>query len=175
MTQGRPENWIEPLARENAKIRWGFSNFAGAKRLYNEEGDHNFTIDLTQTEAEKLITDGWNVRQRPAREEGEPDEYTLKVSISDKFDMPAIYFIRGGRKFPVEYMAELNNIRPNMVSSIDFIAEPGKPWEDEKASIEAGYPIMKRTAYLKEMYVNMVESQLGSKYSDYEEVRTTSD
>lgn len=124
MTQQKPEGWIDDLEIENANIKWAFSHFAGEKDLFNKEGDHNFVVILPEPEAKRLYDIGWNVKEKPGREEGDPNEYHLDVKISAQFGMPMIYFIKSGRKFSVDSAAELKQIRRDTCENIDVIIQP---------------------------------------------------
>lgn len=158
----KPEGWIEDLEVENAQIKWAFSHFAGEEDLYNDKGDHNFVIIVPGPDAEQLRAIGWNVKEKAPYEEGDEPENHLDVKISDKYGMPKIYYIKNGRKFRVENKGELADIRRDAVEQIDVILQPSRWVNGARTGI---------TAYVKEMYVSIKESRLGSKYSDMDEVR----
>jgi hypothetical protein len=163
MTDTKPEGWIDDLEVENAQIKWAFSHFAGEKDLYNEEGNHNFVIIVpTVQEAEALRAIGWNVKEKAPYEEGDDPEQHLEVKISDKYGLPKIYFIKGGRKYRVENKAELADIRRDVVTQIDVILQPSRWVNGARTGI---------SAYVKEMYVTMKESRFDSKYASLDEVR----
>lgn len=164
MTQQKPEGWIDDLEIENANIKWAFSHFAGEKDLFNKEGDHNFVVILPEPEAKRLYDIGWNVKEKPGREEGDPNEYHLDVKISAQFGMPMIYFIKSGRKFSVDSAAELKQIRRDTCENIDVIIQPSISDKWERADGGRGV-----SAYVKEMYVTIRQSRFGEKYDDYEE------
>lgn len=68
------------LMIDNAKII--FRNFAGAGTKFNREGDRNFAVIIDNIEAaNRLQADGWNVKIKPPREEGDAPFMYLPVKI----------------------------------------------------------------------------------------------
>lgn len=155
--------WINDLEIDDAQIKWAFSHFAGEKATFNDAGDHNFTVILPEESALDLmaIPDGWNIKKHEPREEGDPPEYTLKVKISYKYEQPAIYILKGTRRFRATE-EDLADIKRSTCERVDVIISPSR-WVNPKG--ETGV-----TAYVKEMYVLIRESRFAEKYADYEEV-----
>ena len=80
-----------------------FRNFRGERGRFNAEGDRSFALVIDDEEiADRLSEEGWNVKIRPARAEGEdPFMYlTVKVKFSDYG--PTAYLITNGRKTKLE-------------------------------------------------------------------------
>ena len=154
--------WIDDLEIEDAEIKWAWSHFNGAADTFNDEGDHNFVIVLPEEWALQLmeIPDGWSIKQHPPREEGDPPEYTLKVKISYKYEQPAIYIIKGNRRFRAE-QSDLADIKRSTCERIDVIVTPSR-WVSPRG--ETGV-----TGYVREMYVKIRESRFAEMYSDYED------
>jgi hypothetical protein len=65
-------------------VRIIFRNFAGEERMFNAEGDRNFTVVLPEDIGEQMLKDGWNVKRLRPREEGEEGDLSLKVKVSFK-------------------------------------------------------------------------------------------
>lgn len=85
---------VPPLRIENARIIW--RNFSGSQKRYNAEGLRNFHVVLDQPTASVLLKDGWNIKSHPAREEGEPEWYSLKVAV--RFDnYPPSIIMKSGK------------------------------------------------------------------------------
>ena len=58
------------LEIEDARII--FRNFAGLGSRYNREGDRNFAVIIPNEDIkDQLVADGWTVKIKPPREEGE--------------------------------------------------------------------------------------------------------
>jgi hypothetical protein len=97
------------LEVNNAQIIRGgsFCNFEGRGDKYNREGDRNFAIRIPNEEiAQQLMDDvneygvGWNVKIRPAREEGEEPFIFLKIKLKYNRETgrgPAVYLETNGK------------------------------------------------------------------------------
>lgn len=94
---------LPPLRLENVRLVW--KNFAGAKKQYNAEGLRNFHVVIDEPTAKLLRRDGWNIKDHKAREEGEPDWYSLKVHV--RFD-----------NFPPSIILKNGNIRTQVDESM---------------------------------------------------------
>jgi len=92
-------NKLPPLRLDNVRIIW--RNFSGIQKRYNAAGLRNFHVILDQETAELLKADGWNIKNHPAREVGEPEWYTLKVAV--RFD-----------NFPPNIILKHGNVRTQL-------------------------------------------------------------
>lgn len=153
--------WINDLELEDVQVKWPFSHFDGRKDTFNEEGDHNFTVVLPEDQARELmeIPNGWNIKERAGREEGDPPEFTLKIKISYKYEEPAIYFLKGNRRFRATE-EDLVDIKRSTCERIDVICSPSRWVQPDRTGV---------TAYVKEMYVKIRESRFAEMYSDYDD------
>lgn len=163
----RPAGWIEEAELEDISVKWAFSHFDGKADTYNDEGDHNFTINLDEKQAQEMLRDGWNVKTRAGYEEGDPDEYHLEVKISFRYDDPLIFLVKDNgvskRKVRAQ-ITDLKDIRRSTTEKIDVIL---KPHRSRKWQLPDGRDGC--TAYVKEMYAVIKESRFSAKYDDYEE------
>ena len=143
------------LQIDDARIT--YRNFAGRGDKYNREGDRNFALIIPDQEiADALLNEGWNVKIKPPREEGDtPFMYiTVKVKFSD-FG-PHIYLVTGKRmnKLDEESVACLDNI------SIGGVNLDIRPFDWTMPNGQCG-----RTAYLQSIkVVQRVDDRFSDEY-----------
>lgn len=66
--------------------RGSYRNFSGIKTDFNKAGNRTFSIFLPQETAEILQNEGWHVKYKPARMEGQNDRWQLDVAVGfDRF------------------------------------------------------------------------------------------
>lgn len=132
-------------------------NFAGAPSKFNREGDRNFSLVIEDQElADKLIEEGWNVKIKPPREEG--DEPFMFLPVKVKFGergLPA-YLISGSRKVDLteDTIECLDNVD---ILSVDLDIRP----YDWDVNGKTG-----RTAYLQSIHVTQEVDRFAERYSD---------
>ena len=130
-------------------------NFAGKPNQYNEAGDRNFCVLLEEEKAQELKEEGWNVKKR-TYEDGEVVFY-LPVGVRFDFFPPKIVLINSHSRVNLDEttVKELDEVE---IENIDMIIRP------------YNYEAMGRTgvkAYLKTMFVTIVEDELEKKYADW--------
>ena len=75
---------------DNARII--YRNFAGAPSKFNREGDRNFAIVIEDQDiADALTEQGWNVKIKPPREEGDDPFMFLPVKVKFNDRGPRVY------------------------------------------------------------------------------------
>lgn len=145
---------IPDIIQENAKIV--HRNFAGATSTYNPTGKRTFSLVIEDPElAAKLIDDGWLVKRfKNARNDGEEPGYFLPVQVSYKAYPPKIYIVN---KDNVRLLREdeIKEIDDFEIANVDLDVRP-YCWEVRG---ESGV-----TAYLKSMYITIVEDVFADKY-----------
>lgn len=121
-----------------------YRNFAGAPSKFNREGDRNFAIVIPDEEtADALEAEGWNIKRKPPREEGDVPFMTLSVKVKFNERGPAVYLESGS----VQRMLKESTV--DMLDNID-IAEVDldiRPYDWEVNGKEG------RTAYLQSIHV----------------------
>jgi hypothetical protein len=135
-----------------------FKNFAGKGDMYNREGDRKFALRITSKEiADELSAQGWNVRVKPPRIEGEDPLMYLDVKVKFSEFGPPVYLESGDavNKLDENTIGCLDRIRIGRVD-LDI-----RPFDWELPGGKRG-----RSAYLQGMRViQRVDDRFASMYS----------
>lgn len=120
-------------------------NFSGAGSKFNRDGDRNFSLVIEDQDlANKLIEEGWNVKIKEPRDEGDiPFMYLpVKVKFSDRG--PSVYLKSGP-----ENCVRLTEDTIDCLDDIDILGVDLdiRPY-DWEVNGKSG-----RTAYLQSIYV----------------------
>lgn len=146
------------LVMEDARIV--FRNFAGKEGRYNREGDRNFCVLLDDNVAKQMERDGWNIKALRAREEGDPEQPYIQVTIGFKIRPPRIVMITSqGRSVLEEDMIEILDWVD--IKSVDLTIRPYEWSVNGKHGLKA---------YLKTLYVIIHEDPLDLKWSHLDEL-----
>jgi hypothetical protein len=151
------------VSLENVRIV--FRNFAGRQEKYNDAGKRNFALVLDSVTADFLEKEGWNVKRKPPKEEGEDEFCFLSVTVSYKGRPPRLVVIsnRGKNRTNLdEDTAEMLDYAE--IDKIDLIIRP----YDWTMNGNRG-----RKAYLKTIYATIHEDDLDLKYADLREIAMT--
>ena len=146
---------------ENANIIW--LNLSGNRTEYNAQGDRNFNIHLTQEQADQLAADGWNVKCKPARKEDpdSEDRCVLKVNVKFAYKPPRVVMVGNVTRKETLLDEELIGLLDDAeINKVDLVFVPYF-WDIRG---EVGV-----SAYLKTMYVEVIEDELELKWSHKEE------
>lgn len=161
----------EKRVTENFKVEGAtiiYKNFQGKKTDFNEEGNRNFGVLISDDDAVKLSNDGWNVKQLKPRED-DPDQYRQPwLPVKVKFgDIPPIVYVITKDS---EGKAKKTKLDEETVGQLDW------------ANIEYcdmiirpyNYPAMRGkeagiSAYLKSLYVTIRQDDLELKYGSIPE------
>jgi hypothetical protein len=139
-----------------------FRNFSGKEGKYNREGDRNFCVLLDPEFAAQLDSDGWNVKALRAREEGDPDQPYLQVSVGFKNRPPLIVMITSrGRTTITE--DELDILDWIDIKHVDMTIRPYSWSVRDNTGIKA---------YLKSLFITIEEDELQIKYADIPEANS---
>jgi len=137
---------------ENARI--GFNNFSGKEGKFNKAGDRNFSIFLEDDVARELERDGWNVKWLKPRNEDDEPQAILQVKVMFGKVPPTILLIGSKGR------TQLNEDNVNIldwaeIKNVDVIIRPYEWTVNGQNGVKA---------YLKKMYITLVEDELEKKY-----------
>lgn len=140
------------LTIEDATLIW--RNFEGREGPFNGKGERGFSVVLTPEMAETLAKDGWNVKTKDPREDGDENLYTLPVKVSYKYRPPRVVMIAGTNRTDLhEDMVEVLDFAD--IAMVDLIVN-AFAWDVQgKSGIKA---------YLKTIFVTVNEDELERKY-----------
>lgn len=141
------------LQIDNAKI--AFRNFSGEGSKFNREGDRNFAVIIpTEEMADQLVADGWNVKIKAPREEGDEPFMFLPVKVKFNGRGPHIYVQTGAalNQISEERVGEIDDLD---ISSVDLDVRPYE-WD---VNGKVG-----RTAYLRSMKVVQNIDRFAAEY-----------
>ena len=134
-----------------------YRNFAGVGSKFNREGDRNFAVRIPDTElADKLVEEGWNVKIKDPKEEGDLPFMFLPVKIKFNDRGPVVYLKTGRNmvKLDEESIGCLDNID---ILGVDLDIRP-YDWE---VNGKTG-----RTAYLQSICVTQDIDRFAARYEE---------
>lgn len=131
-------------------------NFEGRKEKYNKEGDRNFGAVIPTELADQLVAEGWAVKCKPPREEGDEPLCFLSISLRFDFFPPRMFIVtsRGKTSLDEETCRMLDWAE---ISNVDLIVRPYNWSVDDETGTKA---------YLKSIWVTIEETPLDVKYAD---------
>lgn len=136
-----------------------FRNFSGRGSKFNRDGDRNFAVVIPDQElADALMEEGWNVRIKPAREEGDVPFMYLPVKVKFNDRGPHVYLKTGTslNKLDEETIGILDDVD---IMNVDLDIRP-YDWEvNDKTG---------RTAYLQSISVTQEVDRFYQRYAEEE-------
>lgn len=139
---------------ENARI--GFRNFSGKEGKFNPAGRRNFCVFLETDLARTLESDGWNIRWLQPRDEEEEEQAYLQVAVSYDNIPPKIILVSSNGKSKLDEDS-VNILDWAEIENVDLIIRPYNWDVNGKSGVKA---------YVKSMYVTLVEDEFEGKYMD---------
>lgn len=145
------------LRIEEARI--AFRNFRGIGNQFNREGDRNFAVVIPDQEtADILMDNGWNVKIKPAREEGDTPFMFLTVKIKFNSRGPRCYVVSNGNQVKLRE-ENVGMIDTMDIDKVDMIIRP-YDWEMRGST--------GRTAYLEDIEVLQRVDYFAARYAGEE-------
>lgn len=121
-----------------------YRNFRGEGDRFNREGDRNFAVVIPDQEiADELKNDGWNVKIKAPREDGDQPFMYLPVKVKFNDRGPYCHLITGRNRIKLDE-SSISCLDKIYISSVDLDIRP-YDWE---VSGNTG-----RTAYLQSIRV----------------------
>lgn len=153
-----PRN-LGTITIEDAQIL--YANFSGKVSQFNQGGDKNFCVLLTEEMANVLSEDGWNVKATKPREEGDEPRPYLKVTLGYKFKPSRVILItsKGRTEIGEDLVGMLDAVD---IAKVDLIIRPFE-WTMMKGTKQETSGL---AAYVKSLWVILEEDELDLKYAD---------
>lgn len=143
------------LQIDDAKII--YRNFEGRGDKFNREGDRNFAVIIPDEElADRLASEGWNVKIKEPRDDQDTPFMYLPVKVKFNGRGPACYLVTGNRN------NRLDEDSVGIIDDIDILSVnlDIRPY-DWDVNGKSG-----RTAYLQSIEVIQNIDRFGAKYVD---------
>lgn len=145
---------IPPVTMRNVRIV--YRNFTGKADDFNPLGKRQFSVILSDVDADNMERDGWNVKRPKANEDGETRQPHIQVEASYKLKPPKIFVITSRGKTPWGE-SEIGMLDWVDIVNVDIKLNPYY-WElGGKAGIKA---------YLESLYITIEEDELDLAYAD---------
>ena len=136
-----------------------YRNFSGMGSKYNREGDRNFAVIIPNQEiADRLINEGWNVKIKPPREDGEDPFMYLPVKVKFNDRGPNVYLMTGRNRNRLDEEA-VSCLDTVDIVSVDLDIRP----YDWDVNGKTG-----RTAYLQSMQVEQEIDRFAARFAEEE-------
>ena len=149
------KNNIENIKIENARIV--FRNLSGKPDKFNPQGGkRSFSVVIEDPEfANELKREGWNIKQfNPSPDSDEEPAHFISVKVSYNNIPPHIYLCTSKNKTLLneDTVGQLDYAE---ISNVDIVITPYQYEMNGRSGI---------SAYVKTMYVTVVEDEFASKY-----------
>lgn len=134
-----------------------YRNFSGEGSKFNREGDRNFSLIIDDPAiADELVAQGWNVKIKEPREEGDDPFITLPIKVKFNDRGPNVYLQSGNNRVRLdeESISCLDNVD---IINVDLDIRP-YDWE---VNGKTG-----RTAYLHSMCVTQEVDRFADRFED---------
>jgi len=147
----------DPVTLEDIRLIW--KNFAGEKRLFNEQGKRNFSIPLDEEIALQLREIGWNIKDNAHKvDKGQPLDYHIPVTVKmDARIPPRVFLIVRSKNIRIPLDEDTIGLLDTAeLDTVDVVLRPFN-WDVQGKQGVA--------AYLKLLYATLQEDPLDLKYA----------
>ena len=141
-----------------------YRNFAGRGDKFNREGDRNFALLIPNEDlANELVANGWNVKIKPPRVDGDDPFIFLPVKVKFNDRGPAAYLLSGSRRVRLDEesigcLDDIDILNVDLdVRPYDWVIQEGT--KNEKSG---------RTAYLQSIEVTQEIDRFTARYAEEE-------
>lgn len=149
---------LMPAIMKDARIM--FRNFAGEAKQFNEAGQRNFCVFLSEETAERMAIEGWNVKRLKPRDDDPLGQPFLKVKVKFGNRPPKLVLVSSrGKTTLTEDEAILCDWVE--IANVDLTINPSFWDVNGKSGV---------TAYLKSIWITVVEDELDLKYAEVPEI-----
>jgi hypothetical protein len=142
---------------EDANI--GHRNFRGLPTKFRDTSK-TFSLFMSQEQGEELAKDGWNIKYTKPRDPDDDIKSFLSVKLNmnedSRFFSKVVQITSNGKLVLNE--KTVGNLDTAEIEKVDLIVR-SREWKDDDGNERV-------KAYLKAMYVTLVEDELEEKYSD---------
>lgn len=132
-----------------------FRNLAGKPSEYNKGGSRVTGVIVPPEMVEQLVNDGWSVKQLPPRDPQDQPLYYMNAKCRFDNFPPKIYMCTSHKKIKLDE----DTIDQVDYSEIAFVDVELSPYDYSIRNGNSG-----RAAYIKVMYVNVIEDAFAEKY-----------
>lgn len=135
-----------------------FRNFAGLEGNFNPAGKRTFCVYIDPDTAQKLKDDGWNVKVRQPKKEGDDPRPYIQVEVKYSNYPPKVYLITTNKTLLKEDQVAL--LDQAELLNVDLVINPSHYNFNGREGIKA---------YLKAGYFTIAEDKFEQKYNDFPE------
>lgn len=137
-----------------------YKNFEGREEQFNKEGDRYFHVLLDAVTADVLEAQGYNIKRKPALEEGGDEFIHMKIKVNFKGRPPTVALI--SRSKGTRNTLDADTVQLADHADFERIDMTINPYDWKLKSGQTG-----RTAYLQEFFGFLYESPLEQLYGHY--------
>ncbi len=131
-----------------------FRNFAGKESEYNKAGNRSTGVIIPPELVDSLVDEGWSIKQLPARDPQDSPLYYMNCKVRYDNFPPKIYMCTSQKKVKLDEET-VDQIDYSEIAFVDIEISP----YDYNTPMRSG-----RAAYIKTMYVNVIEDAFAEKY-----------